>query len=65
MALDPALETALYEATAEIGQPRAVAQRLVAWIKAQSTGESSEEQDLSFYNNVMSAITLPSDNHAD
>lgn len=58
MALDPALEDALLKATADAGQPRQVAQRLVAWLKARSNGESSEEQDLSFYENVMGAISL-------
>lgn len=65
MALDPALEEALYKATADAGQPRPVAQRLVAWLKAQSTGESSEEQDLSFYKNVMGAIRLKGGTDAD
>jgi hypothetical protein len=65
MALDPALEEALFKAAAEAGQPRPVAQRLVAWLKAQSNGESSEEQDLSFYENVMGAISLPGSENAD
>ena len=63
MALDPALEEALLKATADLGQPRPVAQRLIAWLKAQSNGESSEEQDLSFYENVMSAIELSGDSN--
>ena len=58
MALDPALESAVFEATERAGQPRTVAQRLVAWLRAQSEGESSEEQDLSFYENVMGALRL-------
>ena len=65
MALDPALEEALMKATTQAGQPRPVAQRLVAWLKAQSNGESSEDQDLSFYENVMGAISLPGVNDAD
>lgn len=65
MALDPALEEAVYKATEDAGQPRSVAQRLVAWLKAQSGGESSEEQDLSFYENVMSAISLEGGADAD
>ena len=65
MALDTALEEAMYKATDDIGQPRQVAQRLVAWVKAQSTGESSEEQDLSFYENVMSAILLEGKSNED
>lgn len=56
MALDPALEAALHKAVSEAGQPKQLAQRLAAWLKALSTGESSEEQDLSFYENVMAAI---------
>lgn len=65
MALDVALEEALFSATAEAGQPRTVAQRLVAWLKAQSNGESSEDQDLSFYENVMTAITISGASHED
>ena len=59
MALDPALKQALFDATDKAGQPSKVAKRLVAWLEAQSTGESSEDQDVSFYQNVMSAIDLP------
>lgn len=58
MALDPALEKAVLEATERAGQPRPVAQRLIAWLQALSDGESSEEQDLSFYDNVMSALAI-------
>jgi len=65
MALDPALRKALYDATEEAGQPRPVAQRLVAWLEAQSAGESSEQQDLTFYDNVMKAIVLPGVDNAD
>lgn len=65
MALDPALEEALYKATADAGQPRPVAQRLVAWLKAQANGESSDDQDLSFYENVMGAISLTGAKDAD
>jgi hypothetical protein len=65
MALDPALEEALFSATSECRQPRPVAQRVIAWLKAQSTGESSEEQDLSFYENVMQAIVVPGAPDAD
>lgn len=65
MALDPALETAVFEAAEEAGQPRNVAQRVVAWLKAQSTGETSEEQDRAFHENVISAIELPEDGNAD
>jgi hypothetical protein len=56
MALDPALEDALQRAVAESGESKQVAQRLIAWLKALSNGESSEDQNLSFYRNVMSAI---------
>ncbi len=65
MALDPALEMAVFEATEKAGQPRSVAQRLVAWLRAQSEGESSEEQDLSFYENVMAAVRLKGNNDED
>lgn len=65
MALDSALEEALHKAVAESGQPKQVALRLTAWLKALSTGESSEEQDLSFYDNVMQAIEEPETGDAD
>lgn len=65
MALDPALKKALDDATAEADQPRQVAQRLVAWLEALSTGESSEQLDLSFYQNVVAAIVLPGADNAD
>lgn len=65
MALDPALEAAVYQASEEVGQPRSVAQRIVAWLKAESAGESSEEQDLSFYENVMAAIQGEGNRDAD
>ncbi|MEQ5795201.1 hypothetical protein LZ686_11110 [Paracoccus sp. NFXS7] len=65
MALDPALKKALYDAAEKADQPRQVAQRLVAWLEALSTGESSEQQDLSFYQNVMAAIVLPGVDNAD
>lgn len=57
MSLDPALESALQQAVAQAGQAEPVAQRLIAWLRAMSAGESSEEQNLSFYANVMSIIS--------
>jgi hypothetical protein len=65
MALDPALEDALQRAVAEAGESKQVAQRLIAWLKALSNGESSEEQNLSFYDNVMSAIAPAEASRAD
>jgi hypothetical protein len=65
MALDPALEEALHKAVAEVDQPGTVAQRLIAWLTALSSGESSEEQDLSFYQNVMTAIAVKDTGDAD
>lgn len=65
MALDPALEDALQRAVAEAGESKQVAQRLIAWLKALSNGESSEEQNLSFYANVMSAIAAAEAKSAD
>jgi len=65
MALDSALKQALFDATDKAGQPPRVAKRLVAWLEAQSTGESSEQQDISFYQNVMAAIVLPGVENAD
>ena len=58
MALDRALEEALQTAVSEAGQPKAVAQRLIAWLKALSEGEGSEDQNLRFYENVTSAINV-------
>ena len=65
MALDPALEEALHAAVKNAGQAEPVAQRLIAWIKALSAGESSEEQDLSFYDHVMTALVSGDANDAD
>lgn len=65
MALDPAIEEALQRAVAEESQPKQVAQRLAAWLKALSTGESSEEQDNSFYENVMAAVVVAETGDAD
>jgi len=65
MALDPALEDAVQRAVAELGESKQSAQRLIAWLKALSNGESSEDQDLSFYNNVMGAIASAEAKSAD
>lgn len=65
MALDSALKQALFDATEKAGQPPEVAKRLVAWLEAQSTGESSESLDLSFYQNVMATVVLPEVENAD
>lgn len=64
MALDPALEVALQIAVDEAGQPKAVAQRLTAWLKILDDGEGSEDQNLRFYENVIEAITLESPSDA-
>lgn len=65
MALDQALEDALHAAVAQAGQPKPVAQRLVAWLKTLSDGERSEDQNLSFYENVMSAIIVEAGENED
>ena len=65
MALDPALESAIFEATAKEGQPRTVALRLVAWLKALSTGETSEEQDRESHSLVLNAVELKGNDYAD
>ena len=65
MALDFALEKAIFEAAEEAGQPRTVAQRVVAWLKALSVGDTSEEQDRESHALVMSAIELTEDGDAD
>lgn len=65
MALDPALESAIFEATEKEGQPRTVALRLVAWLKALSTGETSEEQDRESHSLVLNAVELKGNDYAD
>lgn len=65
MALDQALESAIFEAAEKEGQPRTVALRLVAWLKALSTGETSEEQDRESHSLVLSAVEIKGDDDAD
>lgn len=65
MALDPALESAIFEAAEKEGQPRTVALRLVAWLKALSTGETSEEQDRESHSLVLNAVELNGNDYAD
>ncbi|MDX8463280.1 MULTISPECIES: CxC ATPase DNA modification system associated small protein [Mesorhizobium] len=58
MPLDPALEAALHTSVNAAGQPKTVAQRLVAWLKSLSDGEGSEDQNARFYENVLEAVKV-------
>jgi hypothetical protein len=58
MAIDPALEAALQTAVEELGQPRPVAQRLVAWLRSLSEGEVSEDRDLQFYESILQELKI-------
>lgn len=65
MALDQAVREALYEAAKKVGQPEVVARRLTAWLDEKSKGESSSEQELRFYDNVMKEIVSGGESDAD
>lgn len=56
MGIDPALEEAVQSAVDELGQPRPVANRVIAWLRALSEGETSEDRDLQFYENILDEL---------
>ncbi len=58
MALDSALIEALQKAVNEVGQPKSVADRLIAWLKSLSDGEASEDLNLQFYENVLAELQV-------
>lgn len=65
MSIDPALEAALIAAVEELGQPKPVAQRLAAWLRSLSEGETSEDRDLQFYESVLEELKIERVGNAD
>jgi len=65
MALDPALAGALKAATKELGQPDAVANRLLAWLTQMSDQDLSRDARGQFYDEVRQALLLPEAGDAD
>jgi len=65
MALDPALAGALKSATKELGQPDAVANRLLAWLTQMSDQDLSRDARGQFYDEVRQALVLPEAGDAD
>jgi hypothetical protein len=65
MALDPALQEALQEAVAELGQPNSVAKRLTAWLESLSNGEETEDLNNRFYESVLAELQVPGTDDAD
>lgn len=62
--LDKALIEALEAVVAEAGQPKAVAQRLTAWLTQASESELGRDDHTQLFNNVREALVLGGD-HAD
>lgn len=62
MALDPALIRALETAVEDAGQPKAVAQRLQAWLTALGQGDASDDSSGQFYSNVLAELTVSDGN---
>jgi hypothetical protein len=65
MALDPALTKAIEDTVAKLGQPRAVGQRLTAWLVSLSDGENTEDLNNRFYDDLVEAVTLEDEDDAD
>lgn len=56
--LDEALVEALADVVAEAGQPKSVAQRLIAWLEALSKSEPSLDANTQALINVHNALDL-------
>jgi len=56
--LDKALMEAIDAVVSEEGQPKAVAQRLKAWLSRMSENELGKDENTQFLNNVREALTL-------
>lgn len=65
MALDPAMEKALRTAADEVGQPAAVAARLVAWLTQLSDGQVSREGSARFYEELMEVVVAEENQNED
>lgn len=60
--LDKALIEALEAVVLEQGQPRAVAQRLTAWLTQASEAELGRDDHTQLFNNVREALIVGPDN---
>ncbi|WP_447909478.1 CxC ATPase DNA modification system associated small protein [Brevundimonas bullata] len=60
--LDKALIEALEDVVREEGQPRAVAQRLAAWLNRLSEAEVGRDENTSLLANVREALVVEGDN---
>lgn len=58
MGIDPALEEALQSAVDELGQAKSVGNRLTAWLRTLSEGETSEDRDLQFYESLLAELKV-------
>ena len=65
MALDPALTDAVRKATADSGQPDAVASRVLAWLTRLSDGELSRDTNAQFYNETRQVMKIEGASDAD
>jgi hypothetical protein len=65
MSLDIELEEAVQSAVADAKQPKAVAQRLIAWLKEFSEDELGPEDQARHLANVRSALKIGRATHED
>ncbi len=56
--IDSALEAAVNEVVKEMGQPEATANRLIAWLKAMSTGEQTADEKEQFLERALSTLIV-------
>ncbi|MCG3775338.1 MAG: hypothetical protein JW395_2170 [Nitrospira sp.] len=56
--LDKTLVAAITEVVVEAGQPKAVAQRLVAWLTRWGEAEPSVDENTQFLSNVQEALVV-------
>lgn len=59
--LDKALIEALEAVVLEQGQPKAVAQRLIAWLNQASEAELGRDDNTQMFNNVREALVVGAD----
>lgn len=59
--LDKALIEALEAVVLEQGQPKAVAQRLIAWLNQASEAELGRDDHTQMFNNVREALVVGTD----
>lgn len=56
--IDSALEAAVNEVVKEMGQPEATANRLIAWLKAMSTGDQTVDEQEQSLQRVLSTLIV-------